>query len=238
MTPLFLRARRGAIGAGLSMAFGLAAPGCAVLDETQGPVARYTQTSSLKDPYARAAVPSAKPRLADKPAAERKAADTGAADRPVDNRLTVASIPPPTPKLQPANETACVNVEDCASVLKAMIEDPERGWMTRSADATTLANGVRLFAYRALRPKLSCIELTTAFHEVSIGMAAFAGPVAGLAPHQVERARLLTAQVEVELKLERAQRCNATGQAIDIRQGALPELGADGRPSAPTRELR
>jgi hypothetical protein len=237
MTPLVVRARRGAIGAGLSVAFGLS--GCALIEEPQAPIARSLQSSSVKDPSYRAAPTSAKPRLAaDKPATEKKSASTNAPDKPADTRLTVASIPPPAPKPQPANETACVNVDECASVLKAMIDDPERAWMDRPANAATLANGVRLFAYRALRPKLTCSELTTAFHEVSIGMAAFAGPVAGLAPDQVERARLLTAQVEAEIKAERAQRCNATGQAIDIRQGALPEFGADGRPAAATRELR
>ena len=107
------------------------------------------------------------------------------------------------------------------------------------ASATTLANGVRFFAYRALRPRLTCSELTTALHEVTIAKAAFAGPVPGLLPDQIGRARTLSAQVEAELKTERSTRCGSpTGQAIDIRQGALPAIDADGRPAATSTEMR
>ena len=124
-----------------------------------------------------------------------------------------------------------------------MIDDPNRAWMRQPASAATLANGVRLFAYRALRPKLTCTELTTALHEVTIATAAFSGPVSGLQQDQIDRARRLSAQAEIELQAERAGRCgpvkeNSTGQALEIRQGAAPPVDVDGQPAAPGSELR
>jgi hypothetical protein len=229
MTRSFLRARRAAIGAGVSAAFALAAPGCAWVDQPQGYRTRaggYTQTSSIKDSApSPVAAANPKPKVA------------AASDANVG--VAVPKAPPPSKPAQLAQETACVNVEQCASVLKAMIDDPRRGWMNWPASATTLANGVRLFAYRTLRPKLTCRELTTALHEVTIATAAFAGPVPGLQPNQIQRARTLSAQVAEELKAERATRCEkATGQALDLRQGALPAIAPEGRPAAAGREVR
>ncbi len=120
-----------------------------------------------------------------------------------------------------------------------MIDDPDRAWINWPASATTLANGVRLFAYRTLRPKLTCSQLTTALHEVTIATAAFAGPVTGLQPSQIDRARALSGKVEGELKAERVARCgNATGQALDIRQGVLPAADAEGRPLPAGHQVR
>ena len=120
-----------------------------------------------------------------------------------------------------------------------MIDDPDRAWINWPASATTLANGVRLFAYRTLRPKLTCSQLTTALHEVTIATAAFAGPVTGLQPGQIDRARALSGKVEGELKAERVARCgNATGQALDIRQGVLPAADSEGRPLPAGHQVR
>jgi hypothetical protein len=221
----------GRIGAALSAAYFVGAAGCASVDEASAPSARpglsYMQTSSIKDS------PPPSPAAATKPKAKI------AATKGTESPIAAPKAPPSSKPSHLAQETACVNVEQCASVLKAMIEDPDRAWMNWPASATTLANGVRLFAYRALRPKLTCSQLTTALHEVTIAAAAFAGPVAGLQPNQIERARALSGKVEGELKAERSARCsNATGQALDIRQGVLPAADSQRRPAPAGHEVR
>ena len=235
MTRLLLRACRAAVRAGLPAIAALWAAGCAWQDEPERtrvrPAVAYMPTSSSKD--AAAPMATAKPKVA-----------AGAA-KSTDTRVAAAKPPPTTPSkpAPPAHETACVSVAQCASVLKAMIDDPNRAWMRQPASAATLANGVRLFAYRALRQRLSCNELTTALHEVTIAAAAFSGPVSGLQRDQIDRARRLSADVESELKTERAGRCgpvreNSMGQALEIRQGAAPPVDGDGRSTAPGSELR
>jgi len=110
-------------------------------------------------------------------------------------------------------EASCANVEGCASVLKAMIADPNRAWAQRPATPTILANGVRLFAYRALRPKLTCRELGSALSEIDAAAQAYSGTIAGLPAEQASRAQSLCLQVGEELRAERSSRCSAQSKS-------------------------
>ena len=69
-------------------------------------------------------------------------------------------------------------------MLKAMVASPDRSWLHRPATPAVLANGVRLFAYRALVPKLDCGELAMALTEVETAAHTFSHAVAGLQPEQ------------------------------------------------------
>jgi hypothetical protein len=90
-----------------------------------------------------------------------------------------------------------------------MIDDPKRSWVGRPQPAGAYASGTRLFAYRALRKRLSCRELGMAVDEVRAASKSLAGPVPGMTPDQVTRTRALCSQVESELTKERAGRCRA-----------------------------
>ena len=105
------------------------------------------------------------------------------------------------------DEASCARVEDCASVFKAMVAGSDRSWVQRPAPPAVLSNGVRLFAYRALAPKLGCSELALALAEVDSAAQAFGHPVAGLQPEQLSRTRSLSLEVGEELRAERSQRC-------------------------------
>jgi len=98
-------------------------------------------------------------------------------------------------------------VETCGSVLKAMVAGTDRSWVQRPAPPKVIANGVRLFAYRALKPALTCGELSAALSEVRRATSTFASPVAGFEPEKAARVKQLSAEVADELKAERAQRC-------------------------------
>jgi hypothetical protein len=122
--------------------------------------------------------------------------------------------PPPTPPPRvtaaPAPEphkTGCGSAAECKSVLKTMIENPDRGWIGQRPPPDAYANGTRLFAYRALRRQLTCGELTSAVDELSAIGKALGASVAGISADQASRTRALSGQVHGELAKEREGRC-------------------------------
>src|SRR5262245_50059337 len=128
----------------------------------------------------------------------------------------------PTPRQVVGDETTCTKVEDCASVLKAMVANPDRSWLHRPAAPAVLANGVRLFAYRALIPKLDCGELAKALTEVETAAQTFSQGVAGLQPGPVSRTKGLSLRVGDELRAERALRCAAQAKEAPASGSAAP----------------
>jgi hypothetical protein len=118
---------------------------------------------------------------------------------------TQAAPKPARPRHPPPD--LCENTEGCVSNLKTMLEDPQRAWIARPEPPAVFANGVRLFAYRALRTTLTCGELVLALREIDGASKTFTGSVAGLKPEQVARVRVLCTEVGRELRTESAHRC-------------------------------
>jgi hypothetical protein len=123
--------------------------------------------------------------------------------------------PQPTPKrprivARPAsgpNVPACEGGRDCASLLKSLIEGPNRAWVGQPQSPADHATGTRLFAYRALRGRLSCPELATARAELEGAAAAFKAPIAGVSATDAKRVLALNAAVNAELRAEQQRRC-------------------------------
>ena len=118
----------------------------------------------------------------------------------------LAKSPPESAAPAPEKE-GCGTASHCKSVLKKMVDDPKRGWVGQQQPPVAYTDGTRLFAYRALRTKLSCRELTLALGEVRAASKSLTGTVPGVTPNQATRTRALNTQVEVELSRERAARC-------------------------------
>lgn len=114
---------------------------------------------------------------------------------------------PPPPAPEPEIDTSCGTPAQCRTALKVMIDDPNRSWVGQPQPPGAYANGTRLFAYRALRKRLSCRELGLAVDEMRSATKSLAGPVAGMSPDQVTRTRAMCSLVESELTKERAGRC-------------------------------
>lgn len=102
---------------------------------------------------------------------------------------------------------ACEGGSDCASLLKSLIESPNRSWVGQPQLPADHATGTRLFAYRALRERLSCPELSTARSEIEDASATFKAPVAGISATQAKRILVLNAAVNTELRAEQERRC-------------------------------
>jgi hypothetical protein len=118
-------------------------------------------------------------------------------------------------KLLPKSENAsvadekesCGTPSQCKSALKKMVADPKRSWVGQPQTPVAYSNGTRLFAYRALRTKLTCRELSSALTEVRDASKTLAEPVQGVSSEQLSRTRALNTQVEGELARERTTRC-------------------------------
>ncbi len=109
----------------------------------------------------------------------------------------------------PGGQLDCGSDAACLSQLRALIDDPERRWIGSPLPSAEYARGVRLFAYRVLRARLTCSELVIALAEIEAARKPLAGAVAGISPAQAARARMLSDEVEAELRAERTARCNA-----------------------------
>jgi hypothetical protein len=118
-----------------------------------------------------------------------------------------AAVPASAPPPRQAERGGCENAAQCKSMLKTMIDSPDRGWIGQQQSPDAYANGTRLFAYRALRKQLTCGELTSAVNELSAATRSLGGPVSGMSSDQLSRTKALCSQVEGELAKEREGRC-------------------------------
>ena len=64
-----------------------------------------------------------------------------------------------------SDANTCPTPEKCAAQLKILVSDPVRDWIGQPQPPDSYANGTRLFAYRALKKKLTCDELGRALAE-------------------------------------------------------------------------
>jgi hypothetical protein len=86
-----------------------------------------------------------------------------------------------------------------------MVADPKRDWVGQPQSADGYADGTRLFAYRALRKKLTCSELKHALDETTAATAL-------LQSVRYEKVRTLATAVSRELKAEHGKRCGSRQQ--------------------------
>jgi hypothetical protein len=126
-------------------------------------------------------------------------------------RKKLAVIAPNRPYHPAAGSRAelptCGTGTACLVRLKALIGDPERRWINQHATPTEFANGTRLFAYRALRDKLTCAEIVLALGEIDQAATTFRSPVQGVGARQASNVLALNAAVGEELRAEFATRC-------------------------------
>jgi hypothetical protein len=109
----------------------------------------------------------------------------------------------------PVGELDCGSDTACVSQLKTLIDDPQRSWIAKSPTPAEYVQGIRLFAYRALKNKLICGELKSALAEIESASNALDTPVPGVTQAQIARARSLGAQVKTELQVEQSRRCTS-----------------------------
>ena len=117
------------------------------------------------------------------------------------------AAPVSAPARPEPERSGCGSAAQCKAMLKTMIDSPDRGWIGQRPAPDAYADGTRLFAYRALRKRLTCNELTAAAGELQAASKSLGAPVSGMSPDQLSRTRALSGQVEGELAREREGRC-------------------------------
>jgi len=122
----------------------------------------------------------------------------------------------------------CSTTEKCTAQLRRMVNDPKRDWVGQPQSPDVYADGTRLFAYRALRKKLSCSELKRALEETNA-----ATPL--LKPARYARVRALLTDVAHELNAEYSKRCRSHAW---MRDAGRTKLLSRACPSATSHAFR
>jgi hypothetical protein len=131
----------------------------------------------------------------------------GLLSQPLESPGTSIATPAALTAAPPPAKPGCTGSEECARMLRVMIQSPDRGWIGQRQPAAGYADGTRLFAYRALRRQLTCSELALAVDELRAAAKSMGGPAPGMTPDQLTSTRALSSQVEGELARERSGRC-------------------------------
>jgi hypothetical protein len=151
-----------------------------------------------------------------------------------------APVPEPSREARADPNAELCGEQTCAALFRAMIDSPDRAWIRERDTPARLATGVRIYAYRTLRPRLTCEELSLGIKDVIQAAAALSYPVEGFASEQLTRLQIVAAQVETELRAERKARCETVSPALAPARAADAEGAEQGprlfdpaQPSAP-----
>jgi len=115
------------------------------------------------------------------------------------------------PKPAVADPDICDTAQDCAARLGSLVKNANRDWIGVPQSADGYSNGTRLFAYRALRRKLTCGELQLAIEDTKAAMST-------LEKAAYERARALAGEVMHELASEQSKRCHRRPEVTKVSQ--------------------
>jgi len=154
------------------------------------------------------------------------------------------AAPHPMPRQQRAQSVqidggeGCRDVQSCDGLLRALVESRDRSWIIRPPTPQAQVTGVRMLAYRVLRPRLTCGELAVGIEELRSAPNALATPPTGSNPEEVAGAIALAAKVQEELRAERDARCKpalppAEQPQPPPAQTPPPSSSAPGQPQAP-----
>ena len=101
---------------------------------------------------------------------------------------------------------ACIDQRQAS--LRALQADKSRAWIKQPASVNSYATGVRMFAFKTEKPRLTCDELSAGRREADNAPAVLRSPQANaLNPATVSRGLMFAAEVGKELDRERQRRC-------------------------------
>jgi hypothetical protein len=112
---------------------------------------------------------------------------------------------------------ACIDQRQAS--LRALQNDKSRSWVRQPASATSYATGVRMFAFKTEKTRLTCDELGAGRREADGAPGILRSAQArGLTPAQVSRGLMFAGEVGKELERERQRRCPTDG-VVGLRRG-------------------
>lgn len=104
---------------------------------------------------------------------------------------------------------ACVKQR--TALVEAMIADPQRNWIGQPVSRTTVASGIRLFAYQNVMESLSCPQLGAGVQEMRAALQSLSqGRLGGQSAERHNQVKALTEDVHARLQQMARQRgCKA-----------------------------
>ena len=132
------------------------------------------------------------------------------AKKPITTHAFRAVQKSPTPAASPLadrEEGSCDTADQCALLLRIMVDDPTRNWIPQRPSAAVYANGTRAFAFLALRTRITCKELMVALDDFQTADRSLIAGIGSLGREPVERVRALNARVSDDLRTEQTERC-------------------------------
>lgn len=133
---------------------------------------------------------------------------------------TAVVEPPRPPQTAGVPATGCRDTAACDSLLRTLVESRDRSWILGPPTPQAHVSGVRMFAYRSLRDRLSCGELSVGVEEMRSVPGVLATAPAGTTVADVQRAVALAAAVQGELTAEQDRRCK--GSPATVREASPP----------------
>jgi hypothetical protein len=115
----------------------------------------------------------------------------------------------------PTADFGCVDdskqcIEQRQAALRQLQADRSRAWVRQPASVNSYATGVRLFAFKTEKTRLTCDEIGVGRREADGAPGVLRGPQAqGLQPAIVSRGIMFAGEVSKELTREAQRRCRA-----------------------------
>jgi hypothetical protein len=101
-------------------------------------------------------------------------------------------------------------IDQRQATLRTLQADRTRAWVRQPASVGSYATGVRLFAFKTEKQRLSCDELAVGRREADLAPGVLRGPQAqGMQPGIVARGLMFAGDVSKELSREAQRRCRA-----------------------------
>ena len=113
----------------------------------------------------------------------------------------------------PAASHGCVDdskhcIDQRQASLRALQGDRSRGWIRQQPSVNSYATGVRLFAFKTEKARLTCDELGIGRREADNAPGVLrAPPAASLGPATISRGLMFATEVSRELGREQQRRC-------------------------------
>ncbi len=119
------------------------------------------------------------------------------------------------PSLPVAQNYGCIDdskqcIDQRQATLRSLQADRTRSWVRQPASVGSYASGVRLFAFKTEKQRLSCDELAVGRREADLAPGVLRGPQAqGIQLAIVARGLMFAGEVSKELGKEAQRRCRA-----------------------------
>ncbi len=110
---------------------------------------------------------------------------------------------------EPCLDDSKACIDSRVATVNGMVTDPGKAWINQAPTRATYASGVRLFAWRSSKDRLTCEELAAGLREMAAAKASLSqGPIPGTTAERNNQVKAMTDDATAELaKTAKAKKC-------------------------------